>query len=84
MRSCQQWNSLIEKKTVVGNQKCCCSVTSGGQIFIPHSTAVPLINTDRHLSNIDYLKACTACLVCFIPTVNGHRKKVKEDLKDWH
>jgi hypothetical protein len=29
----------------------------------------------RDLSNIDCLKACTACLVCFISTVNGHSKK---------
>jgi len=29
----------------------------------------------RHLSNIDCLKARTACLVCFISTVNGRSKK---------
>ena len=29
----------------------------------------------RHLCNIDCLKACTACLVCFVSTVNGHCKK---------
>jgi hypothetical protein len=28
----------------------------------------------RHLSNIDYLTACTACLVCFISTVNEKRR----------
>jgi len=37
----------------------------------------------RHLSDIDCLKAHTACLVCFISTVNGNRKKEKEALKDW-
>ncbi len=36
----------------------------------------------RHLSNIDCLKARTTCLVCFISTVNGHRKKEKVALKD--
>ncbi len=35
----------------------------------------------RHLSNIDCLAACTACLVCFISTVNGCSQK--EALKDW-
>jgi hypothetical protein len=35
----------------------------------------------RHLSNIDCLTACTACLVCFIGTVNGHTKKKR--LKMW-
>jgi hypothetical protein len=34
-------------------------------------------NKHRHLSNIDCLKARTACLVCFISTVNGHCKKKK-------
>jgi hypothetical protein len=37
----------------------------------------------RHLSNIYCLKALTAWLVCFISTVNGHRKKEKEALKHW-
>ena len=31
----------------------------------------------RHLSNIDCLKARTACLLCFISTVNGRNKKKK-------
>ncbi len=35
----------------------------------------------RHLSNIDCLKVCTSCLVCFISTVNGHCKKKKK--KPW-
>ncbi len=35
----------------------------------------------RHLSNIDCLKAHTACFVCLISTVNVHHKK--EALKDW-
>ncbi len=30
----------------------------------------------RHLSNIVCLMARTACFVCFISTVNGHRKKM--------
>jgi hypothetical protein len=30
-----------------------------------------------HLSNIDYLTVRTACLVCFISTVNGCSKKKK-------
>ena len=32
----------------------------------------------RHLSNIDCLMARTACLVCFISTVNGRSKKKKK------
>jgi len=35
----------------------------------------------RHLSKIDCLKSRTACLVCFIGTVNGHCKKIKN--KPW-
>jgi hypothetical protein len=31
--------------------------------------------TNRHLSNIDCLLARTACLVCFISTVNARSKK---------
>jgi hypothetical protein len=34
-------------------------------------------STHRHLSNIDCLTAHTACLVCFISTVNGCSKKKK-------
>ncbi len=34
----------------------------------------------RHLSNIDYLTAHTACLVCFISTVNDRSKKIKRSL----
>ncbi len=34
--------------------------------------------THRHLWIIDCLTARTACLVCFISTVNGHNKKRKE------
>ncbi len=33
----------------------------------------------RHLSNIDCLMACTACLVCFISTVNGRSKKKRKE-----
>jgi hypothetical protein len=32
----------------------------------------------RHVSNTDCLKARTACLVCFISTVNGRSKKKKK------
>ncbi len=35
----------------------------------------------RHLRIIDCLTARTACLVCFICTVNGHSKKKKEEKK---
>ncbi len=31
----------------------------------------------RHISNIEFLMARTACLVCFISTVNGCSKKKK-------
>jgi hypothetical protein len=36
----------------------------------------------RHLSNIDCLMAHTACLVCFISTVNGPSKKGGNALED--
>ncbi len=36
----------------------------------------------RHLSSIDCLMACTACLVCFISTVNGRNKKKEIFLED--
>ncbi len=38
---------------------------------------IKLCLVHRHLSNKDCLMACTACLVCFISTVNGCRKKGK-------
>jgi hypothetical protein len=38
--------------------------------------------TQRHLSNIDCLMACTACFVCFISTVNGCSKKVENAMED--
>jgi hypothetical protein len=34
----------------------------------------------RHLSDIDCLTAHTACLVCFISTLNGCSKKIKRSL----
>ncbi len=37
----------------------------------------------RHLSNIDCFMAHTACLVCFISTVNGRSKKGKIPWKMW-
>ncbi len=36
----------------------------------------------RHLSNIDCLTAHTACLVCFISTVNGHNKNKRTNAKN--
>ncbi len=36
----------------------------------------------RHLSNIDCFMAHTACLVCFISTVNGRSKKGENALED--
>jgi hypothetical protein len=36
-------------------------------------------STHRHQSNIDCLMARTACLVCFISTVNGRSKKIKKE-----
>jgi hypothetical protein len=50
------------------------------KLFISSNAKDFDISDHRHLSNIDYLKARTACLVCFISTVNGHCKK--EALKD--
>ncbi len=40
------------------------------------------MTSHKHLSNIDCLNMCTACLVCFISTVNGHRNKEKKK-KTW-
>jgi hypothetical protein len=46
------------------------------QLINPNSTD----NQDhRHLSNIDCLTARTACLVCFISTVNGCSKKKRKE-----
>ncbi len=38
--------------------------------------------THRHLSNIDCLIACNACLVSVFSTVNGRNKKRKNALDD--
>ncbi len=38
-----------------------------------------LYRNHRHLSNIDSLMARTACLVCFISTVNSRSQKLKEE-----
>ncbi len=50
-------------------------------LLLTHSmNATPVYafgNSHRHLSNIDCLMACTACLVCFISTVDGCIKKKK-------
>jgi hypothetical protein len=37
-----------------------------------------LYRNHRHRNNIDCLMAHTACLVCFISTVNGRSKKLKK------
>jgi hypothetical protein len=37
---------------------------------------IGVILPHRHLTNIDCLTAHTACLVCFITTVNGYSKKI--------
>ncbi len=36
----------------------------------------------RHLSNVDCLMVYTACIVCFISTVNGCSKKGENVLED--
>ncbi len=41
----------------------------------PNKVCCSIGKSHRHLSNIDCLKACTTCLVCFISTFNGHHKK---------
>jgi hypothetical protein len=57
------WQSII--------QKAC--------LFYKSSFSDAALRSDhRHLSNIDCLTARTACLVCFISTVNGRSKKRKE------
>ncbi len=40
--------------------------------------SISMSDNHRHLSNIDCLMVHTACLVCFISTVNG-RSKIKEN-----
>jgi hypothetical protein len=57
-------------------------VIAGIPLVVANVVIVVIANAHRHLSNIDCLKARTACLVCFISTVNGHSKKDKEALKD--
>ncbi len=52
------------------------------EIVVPVATAKMMaLQPHRHLSNIDCMKARTACLVCFINTVNGHHKKRKRSLE---
>jgi len=36
---------------------------------------ITFVHRHLNLSNIDCLMVCTACLVCFISTVNGRSKK---------
>jgi hypothetical protein len=45
-----------------------------------HRLYILAIELLKDVSNIDYLMVLTACLVCFISTVNGHSKK--EALED--
>ncbi len=58
--------------------------TGGSKIVNPLTTLLCLVffirwHAHRHLSNIDCQMVCTACLVCFISTVNGRNKnKIKE------
>jgi len=47
-----------------------------------HFSVPPMAH--KHLSNIDSLMAHTACLVCFISTVNGRSKKKENVLKMGH
>jgi hypothetical protein len=56
---------------------------SGSSTVVEHSAIDSEIkgSNHRHLSNIDCLKARTTCLVCFISTVNGYRKKRKRYLE---
>jgi hypothetical protein len=50
----------------------------------PPLKIVNKLNTNhRHVSNIDCLMVHTACLVCFISTVNGCSKKAKMLRKMW-
>jgi hypothetical protein len=52
------------------------SITQTGIfLFVSH-------HSHRHLSNIDCLTACTACLVCFNSTVKGHSKKKRNKAKN--
>jgi hypothetical protein len=53
-----------------------CFGTQCGTIFC--------IGDHRYLRNIECLMAHTACLVCFISTVNGHSKKKGKRLKMWY
>jgi len=41
-------------------------------------TLATLGDTQRHLRKIDWLMACTDCLVCLIRIDSGHSKKRKE------
>ncbi len=52
--------------------------TIGGFVEHQSRTQQRVIETHRHLRNIDCLMAHTACLVCFISTVNSRSKKRKK------
>jgi hypothetical protein len=55
-----------------------CAASSNG-LFAAATNSTNQTNKHRCLSNIDFLRACTTCLVCFIIIVNGHIKKALED-----
>jgi hypothetical protein len=42
----------------------------------------PICVLHRYLSNIDCLMVCTACLDCFISTLNGSSKKQRKKAKN--
>ncbi len=62
------WMKLKKQQCLVGK----------AEILVSMSVS----DNHRHLSNIDCLMACTACLVCFISTVNGCSKIKENALED--
>jgi hypothetical protein len=47
--------------------------------FVRHEENTELEPYHRHLRNIECLTAHTACLVCFMSTVNGRSKKERKE-----
>ncbi len=76
----------VYKRYTEGIQKVYKRYTKGMQKVYKRHTKVHeysqcvehLSQTHRYLSNIDCLMSHTACLVCFISTVNGHSKKKRK------
>jgi hypothetical protein len=60
------FNKRVDYKPVAAQDSC-----------FPALVSNTCYSIHRHLSNIDCLMARTACLVCFISTVNGRSKKKK-------